>query len=261
MDRLTWKIAAASVQGTSHLEKAIPCQDAHAFKLLPGGVLLAAVADGAGSAQRSQEGAQCAVDQALAGLQTMIEGGQPDTEEEWLSGMAQVFQQTSQSITQIAADANTSVRVFATTLTCVVVCGDWLAAGQIGDGAIVIQHPDHTLSIPLLPQRGEYANEANFLTMPDAMQFASFFAARQPLRALALTTDGMLRLAFRLPGYEPYPRFFEPLLAFAAENGDDVQEHVELREFLASERVCARTDDDKTLLLAVCIDTTLTGQN
>jgi hypothetical protein len=71
------------------------------------------------------------------------------------------------------------------------------------------------------------------------------------VRALALTTDGLLRLALKLPAYEPHPQFFQPLLTFAREAADETLAQTELADFLASERVCTRTDDDKTLLLAV----------
>jgi hypothetical protein len=76
-------------------------------------------------------------------------------------------------------------------------------------------------------------------------------AARRPVRALALTSDGLLRLVLKLPGYEPHPQFFRPLLTFVRETADENQAQADLADFLASERVCARTDDDKTLLLAV----------
>lgn len=60
---------------------------------------------------------------------------------------------------------------------------------------------------------------------------------------------------------KPHVPFFQPLVAFAAraENQTDARE--QLTAFLASERVCARTDDDKTLVLAVCpMDTTEQGE-
>jgi hypothetical protein len=67
---------------------------------------------------------------------------------------------------------------------------------------------------------------------------------------VALSTDGLLRLALKLPGGEPHAPFFAPLFNFVSANDDAVQAQQRLAEFLNSERVCARTDDDKTLVLA-----------
>ena len=86
--------------------------------------------------------------------------------------------------------------------------------------------------------------------MPDALDYLAFYCAPCSIRALALTTDGLLRLAFKLPEYEPSPQFFEPLLAYMATMDDAKQAGADLAAFLSSDRVCARTDDDKTLLLA-----------
>ena len=56
-----WVVVGASVQGTGHLKFSLPCQDAYAYKALNGSVLVAAVADGLGSAAYAQAGAQLAV--------------------------------------------------------------------------------------------------------------------------------------------------------------------------------------------------------
>lgn len=52
-----WRVAAASVCGVSHSKISRPCQDAHDWVTLPGGILVAAVADGAGSASLAELGA------------------------------------------------------------------------------------------------------------------------------------------------------------------------------------------------------------
>jgi hypothetical protein len=102
------------------------------------------------------------------------------------------------------------------------------------------------------PQRGEYANEAYFLTMDDALEYVDVQAYRQQVNALAASTDGLLRLALRLPGGEPHGPFFSPLFEFAAEAGSVAEAQAQLVHFLDSSQVCARTDDDKTLVLAAC---------
>ena len=245
-----WHILGVSVQGTSHLDKNTPCQDTHAYRLTPNGDILLAIADGAGSAERSQEGAQAAVEQAVISFEAAFQTGLPGDETDWRTLMAQVFADAHQAVVQLAAGANIPLSSFATTLACAVVSGEWLAVGQIGDGAAVAEDEDGTLFLTARPQRGEYANEAYFLTMPDGLNSLVVYTAPRFIRSLTLTTDGLLRLAFKLPEYEPSAQFFQPLLAFTAAMDDPEQAKSELVAFLNSARVCARTDDDKTLILA-----------
>src|SRR5258706_16473770 len=69
-----WRLLGASVTGTSHTKSGLPCQDAHAYREVAGCALLV-VADGAGSAQRSAEGAQCATQAAVSALAAALTGG------------------------------------------------------------------------------------------------------------------------------------------------------------------------------------------
>jgi hypothetical protein len=248
-----WHISGASVQGTSHLEKNIPCQDSHACRLTAAGDLLLAIADGAGTAERSQEGAQAAVGQTIAALEAALHNGVPGDETGWQAVIAGAFSSAYQAVVDMAGVAQLPLRSFATTLACAVVSGAWLAVGQIGDGAVVAEDEQGGLFLTARPQRGEYANEAYFLTMPDSLNYLQVYSAPVSLRALALTTDGLLRLAFKLPEYEPSPQFFGPLLAYIAGMDSPDQAQSDLAAFLNSPRVCARTDDDKTLVLAARI--------
>jgi len=74
---LTWQVAAASVCGVSHQRQGMPCQDAHAWEILPSGTIGIAVADGAGSAVHSDRGSSIAVQTAIAVLR--------DRAEDWLA--------------------------------------------------------------------------------------------------------------------------------------------------------------------------------
>jgi hypothetical protein len=143
------------------------------------------------------------------------------------------------------------VRELATTLTCVVATAEWVATAQIGDGLVVTQSAAGELQTVLPPQRGEHANEATFLTAAEAMAHLDITVRPSPVRAIAVSTDGLLRLALRLPAHEPYAAFFTPLFAFAAGAAQDAAASQQLGAWLASERVSTRTDDDKTLVLAV----------
>lgn len=245
-----WRAAGASVAGTAHARAGIPCQDAYRWEVLPNGCLIVAVADGAGSAARADEGARLAADGAIARLTARLQGDLPTDEGAWREVIADALAAALAAVVAHAEGADAPPRDYATTLTVVAATGALLAVGQIGDG-VAVGDAEGGLFLAASPQRGEYANEVALLTAPEAVAGAAIALFATPVRAVAVTTDGLLRLAVRLPSYEPHAPFFRPLFAFLAETDDPATAGEELARFLASERVAERTDDDKTLVLAV----------
>jgi hypothetical protein len=65
---------------------------------------------------------------------------------------------------------------------------------------------------------------------------------------VALLTDGLQSLALRFASREAHGPFFEPM--FERLRGPEQPSESELAAFLGSGPVNARTDDDKTLVLA-----------
>jgi hypothetical protein len=250
-----WRLIGASVTGTSHTKSGLPCQDAHAYREVAGCALLV-VADGAGSAEHSAEGAQCASHAALTVLSGAMDGGWPPSPEPWRDLFVAAYAAAKAELEQLAADSGLPSRAFATTLLCAALSDHGLAVAQLGDGVAAAfaansnpdTHGDWFLAAQ--PQRGEYANETYFLSQADALQHIDVTVYAEPVRALAVMTDGLLRLV--LNGQrQPHEPFFRPLLTFGVEVDDAAQGSGQLAGFLASERVCARTDDDKTVVLAL----------
>lgn len=249
-----WRVAGASVRGTSHEKRSQPCQDAHGWLRLPGGGLAIAVADGAGSAKLSERGSTRAVEAALQAAYDAAERGLSGetgmTPHAWDVLIRLIFTQARNAVVMRAHSERHFVRNYATTLTVALVAGGWLAAGQIGDGAVVALDEQDAMFSATRLQKGEYANETHFLTQRDAVKRVQVYSARQDVKALAVMSDGLVRLALALPSGDPHAPFFKPLFGFIASVQDEAQASVKLESFLASERVCARTDDDKSLVLA-----------
>jgi len=241
----------AAVVGVSHRRTGLPCQDAVDFRALPNGALLVAQADGAGSARRSEQGARWAVAEALCSLADGLQGGLPVDPAGWEDLLRSAFERASRSLQQLADADCEPIHAFDTTLTCAVALDGWLAAGQIGDGLVVARDAYGVLSPVTRPQKGEYANETTFLTRPDAFERLDIQVRQQPVGGLAVMSDGLVRLAMAFPTGSPHGPFFEPLFAFAAAAEDPAAASGRLASFLDSERVCARTDDDKSLVIAV----------
>ena len=246
---MNWHVVGASVSGTSHQEMGTPCQDAHAFRISPTGELIIAIADGAGSAPHSAEGAALVVQCAVDSLSWACQQGALGDAEVGQVAMRQCFADAIRALEELALEKGIPISQFATTLTCSVVTADMAVLGQIGDGFVVAQDEENMMFSLSRPQRGEYANEAYFLSTPQAMSYVDISVHIMDMRALALSTDGLLRLALRLPGYEPHQPFFTPLFNFIRDVEDEELGTRQLYEFLVSPRVCARTEDDKTLIL------------
>jgi hypothetical protein len=254
-----WNVVGASVVGSGHIAAGRACEDAHAVLVVDDQTVCLVVADGAGSARYAAEASTLAVQTALrlgiALAEQLDDGADTPT---WKSALHDLLLETRRELEALArqqAGLGATEELppgllheYATTLLLAIARPDIIVAAQVGDGAVVIQTGD-AFDALTFPDRGEYINESTFLTSSGFAEHAQI-AIRAPVKidGVALLTDGLQLLALNLQTGEPFAPFFRPLLQFAARPDADTSE---LRMFLASARVCARTDDDKTLLLAV----------
>ncbi len=238
----------ASVAGTSHHRTGLPCQDAHGFRLLERATL-AAVADGLGSAACAQEGAERAVQSLLTELEAVLSKGLPTDAAAWQSGFLEAFAIVRQQLEAAAQAVNRPLRDYATTLLAAVVTAEGVAFAHIGDGAVVAQWGDGAVETISPPQRGEYANEVVPITAPNALTQIRCGQREAAVRGVALFTDGLQHLALNLASGAAYAPFFAPLFAALEPPVDAAAISAQLAAFLDSERINAKTDDDKTLLI------------
>jgi serine/threonine protein phosphatase PrpC len=74
------------VCGTHHEQKGQPCQDTHCWHVLPEGVLVVAIADGAGSALLGEVGAAIAARTGVEAIGTHVaQQWRPASDEHWKS--------------------------------------------------------------------------------------------------------------------------------------------------------------------------------
>jgi hypothetical protein len=145
------------------------------------------------------------------------------------------------------------LRSFATTLLVVAIAGDWVATGHTGDGGVVGWTAGGQLLTLSPPEQEEYVNVVRPLTAETGVSHGRYAARRLELSGLALFSDGMQRLVLSGPAAAPHEPFWRPFIAALC--GDD-QENADgrvLEEFLGSERVSSRSDDDRTMLV-LCHD-------
>jgi hypothetical protein len=245
----SWRVVGASVRGVSHQRSGQPCQDAHSWRRV-GSLLIAAVADGAGSAPLAEVGSGVAVHAALEATSSHLEGALPADDAGWQELFGLVLQATRQAIESEAATRQCPPQELATTLLIAVVGEDFISVCQVGDGAIVIRTQDNELRAVTGPQPGEYINETTFVTSANYQSAAQFATQRGPINGLILLSDGLQMLALKMPQGTPHSAFFTPLLQFVAQ-AELSQAQSQLEGFLQSPRVTQRADDDLTLVLAV----------
>jgi hypothetical protein len=251
-----WRIALASVIGTSHMATGAPCQDfaTHALIDAPDDPVLVLVAsDGAGSAIHSEIGSRLASKKLIRLIRSYLASGERlsdltrDRVENWITRIGE-------TLAERALEDNEPVREYSCTLLAAIIGTSEAAFLQVGDGAIVVSHgQEDGWSYLFWPQHGEFANTTNFVVSSDATDVLEFEVAPRRIDEVAIFTDGIENLVLHNASRSVYDPFFnlmfEPVRNSEA-FGLDSKLSEGLARYLKSPAVCERSDDDKTLMLA-----------
>lgn len=246
---MKWQTLSASVIGSNHQRGQLPCQDAHGVRVLSDEAVIIAVADGLGSAAWAEQGAQMAVTTALATLESALADHASAQSASWTDIVPAAFGAAYTALEHQAQATNRPLRDYATTLIVAALTPAGISVGQVGDGGVVVQFADGQLRTLSSPQRGEFANETLPLTAPDALTAVCYTNWAAPVQALAVFTDGLQQLCLEATTYSPYAPFFQPLFCQLQTPLDNAEAEQALLDFLQSERISKRTDDDRTLVL------------
>lgn len=252
---LTWRVVAAAEAGTSHLMHSRPCEDRCRARVectasgVP--VLSVFVADGAGSASFGAAGAELAVEAGGRFLSACLQ--RPDFQlDEGLPGA--LLDKIRGRIEAAAASDACMPSDFACTFLAVVSTPAAALVMQIGDGGVVLD-TGHGLELAISPMSGEYANTTHFVTDDDAPCRMQYRMYRYPALRVAAFSDGMQRLALDMATGTPhvplFARLFDVIAAASPAQTDQLQPA--LVRLLTSAGVNERTDDDKSLALAVLL--------
>lgn len=250
-----WAWAGARAVGTSHLAQHLPCQDRFACRSVDRAVggpwLVAALADGAGSAERAEQGAALAtstfVDAACAEL------GRGARFDDATAVLRSSVLMSRIGIEEMAFEEQRSRNDYASTLLVAVLGPQGGAIGQIGDGACVVYRKADGWQPVHWPDHGEFANSTTFLTQGTTLEFLRVETLVAPVQRIALFSDGLERLVLDFRARTAHAPFFDSIfhrLSHFDGHGEHVDVSRELGDLLASDRVNTRTDDDKSLLCA-----------
>lgn len=250
-----WRIAHASVIGAAHLAQNTECQDRFVCRLVEtkeGEILIAAVADGAGSTSSGQTGAELAcrifaeeAEDFLKTTNASLRSLNQDFGKYWL----EFFQK---QIAEIAEKEEKPMRDYASTFVAAIVGEQSAAFFQVGDGALVYsvrEKPDEYI-FGIDPVETEYANVTDFLTDKEAFAALRFKQTDAAIEDLILFSDGIFAVAVDYKTNQPHTPFLRPMIA-PLKNGQNAETlNEKLAGFLASAKINEKTDDDKTLILA-----------
>jgi Protein phosphatase 2C len=252
---VSWRVVGASEVGTSHTANSRSCEDscwAQVGQSAAGIPFLALfVADGAGSAAKGGAGAELAIQAAVAFFEQQL--CLPEFRLSDVLATQCVISIREQIYAKAEADG-LKARDFACTFLGVISSKLGTLVLQIGDGGVVLDVGDG-LEVPVVPMTGEYANMTHFLTDEDAV--TQLVTKTYPAIAtrVAVFSDGLQRLALNMADSTAHEPFFAPFFKVLASATSDQEDQLNnaLVKFLQSPAVNERTDDDKTLTLAVLL--------
>lgn len=251
---MTWLAINASVVGTSHVASNKPCEDSSLVLVDTNKagqrVLSLIVSDGAGSALHGGEGAELAVastGQFIKGLLKLPEIG---LHEELA---VDLLTHVRQDLFKVSARKACLLRDLACTLIVVIGTHDKTLCLQVGDGAAVVDLGSG-LELALNPMNdGEYANMTHFITQDDAVGVMGVKVFNGGIKRAAVLSDGLQRLALNLANHTPHAPFFDRFFSVMGKStlNDLDGLTAALEAFLNTPVVNERTDDDKSLALAI----------
>ncbi len=255
----SWKTLAHSATGVSHQRVEMPCQDA-AGMLVTGQVFIGVVADGAGSAKKSEIGSKLIVEVTKAELNKAL--GTVKLHEflgfrlTWSEKRAkQVFErvlrENLKALLRKADQLKCPVSELASTMIAFVVTPKWIAVVQVGDGFIAIRESgqeEYKLIFP--PAKGEFANQTYFVTGKGVESRMQVCLIRSPIDFICASTDGLENVALIKAKNVLHQPFFRGLENnFRSEEGRSW-----LKGWLENNSALnSKTNDDKTVAIGVKI--------
>jgi len=250
---MSYKYYYSSIKGTSHEKTNTPKQDdlcVSCFDVNNTKYLISAVADGAGTAKHSDISSKHICKFLNKRMSNWLKVNDISTfNQDLMCSWIRQFQQILNRY--IRMNKLESIRDFATTILFAVLSDKGNIFVQIGDGAISIGNAKE-LECVFKPQKGEYANTTHFITESQFDKHIMFKMTSDIVERLAMHTDGIEMISLvnletpSLPFFNP---FFDGLVD--EPEGLNVGLCEELSEFLSSDRVNKRTNDDKTLVIAM----------
>lgn len=251
-----WRYAQASVTGAAHINQQTFCQDRLLCRTIEtaadGEILIAVVADGAGSTTDGQTGAEIACEFFAGQITEFLHSGNASVKslnEDFGRLWIAYFQA---KIAQVALENKKTMRDYASTFIAAIVSADCAVFYQVGDGGAVFSTDGKVESyrFGIEPSESEYVNMTEFLTDETAANNLRFVCFEQAIEDVILFSDGIFAVAVDYQTNRPHEPFLMPMIAPLRNNSVNEGLDSKLENFLASPKINEKTDDDKTIILA-----------
>lgn len=176
-----------SVQGKSHIEKKIPCQDANRVERLEAGIYMGVVADGVGSAAHAQTGSRMAVDSLFSYCNTHISHAMLHSEMEGV--LREGYLYAMNHIDAYAKEKGIRTDDYDTTLSAAIFDGSTVVYAHAGDGGIIIRCKDGGIRAVTDRQKGADGISVRPLRAGNSSWESGM---KKDVASVLLLTDGML---------------------------------------------------------------------
>jgi hypothetical protein len=272
MKNSDWIIVYASVIGGLHIKESLPCQDACAVKSMGNGWGVAVVADGAGSCEHADKGAEQAVNLAVQHFANLvyknywIEKNMLPSENEWKERSLEHLKLLREDLLLFATQKKIPFESLSCTLILLIYSPIGALLTHIGDGRAGYLDKGEVWQPLMTPFRGEEANQTMFITS-DFEESIECKVITEEISAFCLLSDGCEKSAFECNLYDkennryydpnrPFSKFFNPNILVLRDlyKQQKKQEEVNMlwRGFLEGGNAQLKNEpDDKTLILGV----------
>ena len=254
LNSCTWKGFSASVPGSGHIRRDIPCQDASLIINSDRPAII--VCDGRGSATYSHLGAKAAVKifrTQIAILEPII-SSILDCENSDRNAWRNFCRIICRTLTQVKIELSEEYHLpedeFDFTVAFAVTGKKFIGCCQVGDGAIVLRQ-NGNLVTAFKPNKGEFSNQTVFLRSGCDLKgdFQSEIYAASENSGIAIISDGPAHMMFKLPEMIPgkvFDAMFNDLINNDL-NRQDLLDYLTDRHWLDD----PRGTDDRSLALLV----------
>ncbi len=249
-----------SIIGTAHqAKKDGVCQDASDVAVLKNGWVVAAIADGLGSAKKSEIGSTTAVKTVLS----FVSENHPDKwhEESLMSLLRTAYHKALKTIRALSEENQDELCDYDTTLTTVIYNGTNVVYGHAGDGGVIALSSYGDYSVLTEAQKGEAFNETSPLRAGPENWF--FGVAKEDVCSLIMMTDGIFDVAYPWllaktdqPIYVNYVRPFMDINILKVSTPADFENaQAEITDFFKG-TYSKQITDDKTIVGIINTDVT-----
>ena len=221
---------AITQRGEKHIEKNSVGQDYSCScriysEALKHDVVIAAVSDGVGSCELSQEGSKCAVESCVQYIIDKLEAAKKHfkcNEFPFIKLLQYAFEYALTQVEELSEKMEMPFMEFDSTLTTAIYDGENLWYGHIGDDGIVVLYSDGTYEMITTRHKGELAHSVMPLRVQESWEFGS---SSKTIASFALMTDGVLDYCVdtKAMNSRVYFPFLEPALTTVMKNDEQAK--------------------------------------